>query len=98
MSMAQVIVDERLAGSGEIARFFNQIPTSSLVGFRPEDVEERVGVSAYKIRKAARHFAEHRPSLAFAGGSAERIPTGNSTSLRHTRSTLSLERSDPMAE
>ncbi len=70
MSMAQVIVDERLAGSGEIARFFNQIPTSSLVGFRPEDVEERVGVSAYKIRKAARHFAEHRPSLAFAGGSA----------------------------
>ena len=36
MSMAQVIVDERLAGSGEIARFFNQIPTSSLVGFRPE--------------------------------------------------------------
>ena len=70
MSIAQVIVDERLTGSGEIARFFNQIPTPSLVGFRPEDVEERVGVSAYKIRKAARHFAEHRPSLAFAGGSA----------------------------
>ena len=70
MSIAQVIVDERLASSTEIARFFNQIPTATLVGFRPEDVEERVGVSAESIRKAARHFATDRPSLAFAGGSA----------------------------
>ena len=70
MSIAHVIVEERLTGSGEISRFFSQIPTASLVGFRPEDVEERVGISAEKIRKAARRFADYRPSLAFAGGSA----------------------------
>ena len=39
MSIAHVIVDERLTGSGEISRFFNQIPTASMVGFRPEDIE-----------------------------------------------------------
>ena len=70
MSIAQVIVDERLTGSGEISPFFSQIPTASMVGFRPEDIEGRLGVSADRIRRAARYFAEHRPSLAFAGGSA----------------------------
>ena len=51
-----MILEERLASSTEIARFFNQIPTASIVGFRPEDVEERVGVSAYKIRKGCEAF------------------------------------------
>ncbi len=70
MSIASVIVSERLVSSAEISRFFSKIPQPALVGFIPEDVEERIGVSADKIRQAARKFAENRPSIAFAGGSA----------------------------
>ncbi len=89
MAIAHVIVDERLASSTEISRFFNQIPTASLVGFRPEDVEERVGVSADRIKKAARHFAEYRPSLAFAGGSAGAHTNGQfNVAATHALNTL----------
>ncbi len=70
MSIANVIVNERLTGSGEISRFHSKIPQPALLGFAPEDVEKLIGVSADKIRAAAHHFAEERPSVAFAGGSA----------------------------
>ena len=70
MSIANVIVSERLASSVEISRFLNKIPQAALIGFSPEDIEGLIGVSAEKIRSAAHHFAEDRPSVAFAGGSA----------------------------
>ena len=70
MSIASVIINERLVGSAQIAKFLDKIQPAALYGFAPEDVENTVGVSAYKIRKAAAKLTEHGPSLAFAGGNA----------------------------
>ena len=70
MSIASVIINDRLVGSAQIAKFLDKIPSAGLYGFAPEDVENTIGVSAYKIRKAAKQLAEHGPSVAFAGGSA----------------------------
>ena len=77
MSIANVIINDRLVGSAQIAKFLDKIPAAALFGYSPEDVENTIGVSAYKIRKAASKLAEYGPSFAFAGGNAAAHSNGS---------------------
>ena len=68
LSIAQVIISEGL-GDGEAARALAAV-TFNPDRFAPEAVAADVGVAADRIRRMAREFAGHRPSLAIGGGSA----------------------------
>ena len=42
--------------------------SAGLAAYTPEEVEKRTGVSAEKIQRIAREFAQHQPSIAIIGG------------------------------
>ena len=67
LSIAQVIIADGLADAGAAAALTANI---NIDAYAPEAVAGRTGVSADKVRAAAHDFAEHRPALAFGGGSA----------------------------
>ena len=77
LSMAQVIISEGLGDPQAAAALTGGSPVS-LDQYSPGAVERRVGVSATTIRRIARDFAKHRPSLAFGGGSAAAHTNGMS--------------------
>lgn len=68
LSIAQVIIAEGL-GDSQAARDLTG-GGYNLDLFAPENVTQRVGVPAGKIREVAIEFAKQRPSVAFGGGSA----------------------------
>ena len=67
LSIAQVIIADGLADAGAAAALTAGM---DLGAYAPEQVAGVTGVSADKIRDIARDFAEHKPALAFGGGSA----------------------------
>ena len=67
LSIAQVIIADGLADAGAADALTANLDINA---YAPERVAERTGVSADKIRTVAHDFAEHRPALAFGGGSA----------------------------
>jgi anaerobic selenocysteine-containing dehydrogenase len=69
LGIAEVIIKEGLASPQNVAAFEAAIP-GGLSGITIEDVSARTGISIGRIEKAATHFAEHTPSVAFGGGSA----------------------------
>ena len=69
LGIAKVIVDEGLASSANVDAFAAAVP-GGLNGYGLGDVANRTGISADRIKKAARQFGDHTPSVAFGGGSA----------------------------
>ncbi len=70
LGIARVITTTAgLAGQDNIDAFNAAVP-GGLNDYGIVDVANRTGVSIDRIEKAARHFAEHTPSVAFGGGSA----------------------------
>lgn len=69
LGIASVIIDEGLASPQNVAAFEAAIP-GGVSGVSLADIASRTGVDADRITKAAKHFAEHTPSVAFGGGSA----------------------------
>jgi len=74
LSMAQVIVSERLGNASAASSF-----SGSLDSFAPDRVAQQTGVPAETIRSLARDFMSRGPSLALAGG-----PTGAQTNGTET--------------
>ncbi len=77
LAIGRIIVDEGLASDGEISAFMAGLPAGILFGYSPSDVAARSGVSEESIRRAARRFAEMRPSIAFGGGSTAAQTNGS---------------------
>ena len=69
LSIAQVIISEGL-GDARAANVLTAGGAVSMDSWAPEIAADKVGVPAERIRQIAVEFAEHRPSLAFGGGSA----------------------------
>ena len=69
LGIASEIIDEGLASPQNVAAFEAAIP-GGLSGISLDDVSARTGVDVDRIKKAAHHFAESTPSVAFGGGSA----------------------------
>jgi len=69
LGIARFIITERLASQPNIDAF-NAAVTGGLNDYGIVDVANRTGIHFDRIEKAARHFAEHTPSVAFGGGSA----------------------------
>jgi anaerobic selenocysteine-containing dehydrogenase len=69
LGIADVIIKEGLVGSSNISAFNSAVPGGTS-GHSVDDVANRTGVDADRIKKAAHQFAEHTPSVAFGGGSA----------------------------
>jgi anaerobic selenocysteine-containing dehydrogenase len=69
LGIARVIVGEELVSDANLSAF-NAVLPDGLNGYGIVDVANRTGVSIGKIEKAARHFADHTPSVAIGGGSA----------------------------
>ena len=67
LSMAQVIISE---GLGDAAAADALTGGGNLDQYAPEIVAGDIGTDAERIKKVARDFATHRPSLAIGGGSA----------------------------
>ncbi len=67
LSIAQVIIADGLADADAAAALTANMDINA---YAPEAVSARTGVSADKIRSVAHDFAEHKPALAFGGGSA----------------------------
>ena len=67
LSIAQVIIADGLADAGTADTLTSAIDINA---YAPEAVAASTGVSAEKIRYVAHDFAEHRPAIAFGGGSA----------------------------
>ncbi len=67
LSIAQVIIADGLADAGAADALTAGFDINA---YAPEAVASRTGVSAEKIRKVAHDFAEHKPAVAFGGGSA----------------------------
>ena len=67
LSIAQVIIADGLADAGTADALTSAIDINA---YAPEAVAASTGVSADKIRYVAHDFAEHRPAIAFGGGSA----------------------------
>ena len=63
LGMARVILTEGLGAGGRALG-------EAVAAYTPEAVEEQTDVPADQVIKLARRFAEHRPSLAVAGGVA----------------------------
>jgi anaerobic selenocysteine-containing dehydrogenase len=80
LSIAQVIVEENLQATGiDVGAMLGGNAGRELLnGFRPENVVEQIGLTSEItgedpvdfVRKLARDFATHGPSIAVAGGSA----------------------------
>ena len=80
LSIAQVIVEEDLQATGiDVGAMLGGNAGRELLnGFRPENVVEQIGLTSEItgedpvdfVRKLARDFATHGPSIAVAGGSA----------------------------
>ena len=68
LSMAHVIISEGL-GNVAAAAALTGDGALDLDRYAPEAIAEQVGVTPEKIRRVAKEFAEHRPSLAIGGGS-----------------------------
>ena len=69
LGIASVIVNENLASASNVAAFNAALP-GGLSGYGVAEVARSTDVSISSIEKAARHFADHTPSVAFGGGSA----------------------------
>jgi anaerobic selenocysteine-containing dehydrogenase len=69
LGIARVITTAGLANRENEAAFRTAIQVN-LDDYSIVDVANRTGVPIDRIEKAARHFAEHTPSVAFGGGSA----------------------------
>lgn len=69
LSISQVIIADGLADAGA-ANALTANGAFNINAYAPETVAAQTGVSAEKIRSVAHDFAEHRPALAFGGGSA----------------------------
>jgi anaerobic selenocysteine-containing dehydrogenase len=69
LGIASVIIDAGLVSASNVAAFEAAIP-GGVSNVSLSDVAARTGVDAERITKAAKHFAEHTPSVAFGGGSA----------------------------
>ena len=67
LSIAQVIIADGLADAGAADALTAGFDINA---FSPEAVASSTGVSAEKIRTVAHDFANHRPAVAFGGGSA----------------------------
>ncbi|MBT4125885.1 MAG: molybdopterin-dependent oxidoreductase [Chloroflexi bacterium] len=69
LAIASVIIEEGLASPQNVAAFEAAVP-GGVSGVTLSDAAARTGVDEHRIEKAAKHFAEHTPSVAFGGGSA----------------------------
>jgi anaerobic selenocysteine-containing dehydrogenase len=69
LGIARVIVEEGLVPASDVAEFEAAV-SGGLGDYGLSAVADLTGVSADRIQKAARQFAEHTPSVAFGGGSA----------------------------
>ncbi len=69
LGIASVIIDGGLARPQDVASFETALP-GGLRGISLDDVSARTGVDSDRIKRAAKYFAEHTPSVAFGGGSA----------------------------
>ena len=72
MAIAYVIIDEGLAGNDIVSKLTGGRGLNAYSGFRPGDVANATGVSAERIIKIAKAFADSHngPALAIGGGSA----------------------------
>ncbi|MDA1279276.1 MAG: molybdopterin-dependent oxidoreductase [Chloroflexi bacterium] len=69
LGIASVIVNEGLVDGSNVQAFLSAVP-GGLRNYDVRDVAVRTGVPFNRIQNAARHFADHTPSVAFGGGSA----------------------------
>lgn len=69
LSMAHVIISEKLGDEAAANALTNGKGARYLDAFSPNRVGPKSGVPAERIVELARAFANHRPSLAIAGGS-----------------------------
>ena len=69
LGIASIIINEGLATQESISNFNTVLP-NGLDGYSVAQVSNRTGISGDRIEKAARHFANHTPAVAFGGGSA----------------------------
>jgi anaerobic selenocysteine-containing dehydrogenase len=69
LGIASVIIDHGMASPQNVAAFEAAVP-GGVSGYTLDNVANKTGISADRIEKAATHFAEHTPSVAFGGGSA----------------------------
>ena len=69
LGIANIIINEGLATQENISAF-NAVLPGGLDGYSAAKVSSRTGISSDRIEKAARHFANHMPAVAFGGGSA----------------------------
>mgnify|MGYP001607730681 CR=1 FL=1 len=76
LSMAQVIVGEGLGDLAAARAIFGDDPGQVLAAYRPDEAEKATGIPAERIRWLARSFANRRPSMAVAGGSASAHTNG----------------------
>ena len=70
LGLAHVILKEKLrtaSAAGRAGEFIDGW-SAGLQGYAPEEVESRTGVSAARIERLAREFAEHGPAVAIVGG------------------------------
>jgi anaerobic selenocysteine-containing dehydrogenase len=70
VSIASVIVKEKLVPEANISAYTANIPEGELEKWAPELVTDKIGVSVERINDAAHKFAGEGPSIAFGGGSA----------------------------
>ena len=69
LGIASVIIEHGMASPQNVAAFEAAVP-GGVSGYTLSNVASKTGISADRIEKAATHFAEHTPSVAFGGGSA----------------------------
>lgn len=86
LSMAQVIVAERLQGDNAVAQALNR--GNALSAYRPEAVASLVGLSAERITELAHDFAKNQPALALPGSTI----AGHAFGLQNVVAVLSLNR------
>jgi len=76
LSIANVIIDEKLVPEAQINEFLNKFPEGKIqFGYNPEDVEKRTGVSQEKIKEIAHKISKGK-SIVFAGGSTSAYTNG----------------------
>ncbi len=69
LGIASVIIENGMVSPQNVAAFEAAVP-GGVSSYQLAEVASRTGISADRIEKAATHFAEHTPSVAFGGGSA----------------------------
>tara|TARA_Y100000748_G_scaffold284111_1_gene265626 strand:+ start:34 stop:2412 length:2379 start_codon:yes stop_codon:yes gene_type:complete len=76
LGIANEIISKKLVDQKNINKFLSIIDFD-MGEFSTSNVAKKCDISEEKIKEVAKHFAEHTPSIAFAGGSSEAHTNGS---------------------